>query len=212
MDKFQQIKLYFNADKICLGGVDDNWWLKDFDGDYWASDYFWLPIGYNPTGKPGNELLRFINKPPAKALNGRRILKSHPLPAEPAIAGGEITLREWLPDREWATHFHNLQDGGYYCGRFFTDLAAAESDFEQRVKEKLGTPRQPKELEAIEVPQSVLRGIEAVRAMAEIDMFDTRTVRAQAVALEYVETALWIEANTNTYYYGIIRGFTALSN
>lgn len=63
-NKFQRIKLYFNVEKICLGGVDDDWWLKDFDGDYWASDYFWLPIGYNPIGKPGNELLQFI-KPPA---------------------------------------------------------------------------------------------------------------------------------------------------
>ena len=63
-NNIQRIKLYFNAEKICLGGVDDDWWLKDFDGDYWASDYFWLPIGYNPIGKPGNELLQFI-KPPA---------------------------------------------------------------------------------------------------------------------------------------------------
>jgi hypothetical protein len=63
-NNFQRIKLYFNAEKICLGGVDDDWWLKDFDGDYWASDYFWLPIGYNPIGKHGHELLKFI-KPPA---------------------------------------------------------------------------------------------------------------------------------------------------
>jgi len=47
-----------------LGGVDDDWWLKDFDGDYWASDYFWLPVGYNPIGKHGDELLKF-SKPPA---------------------------------------------------------------------------------------------------------------------------------------------------
>jgi len=55
----QGIKLYFNAEKICLGGVDDDWWLKNFDGDYWASDYFWLPIGYNPIGKHGDELSQF---------------------------------------------------------------------------------------------------------------------------------------------------------
>lgn len=208
MDKFQQIKLYFNADKICLGGVDNNWWLKDFDGDYWGSDYFWLPVGYNPIGKPGSELLQFINKPPATVLDGRRILKSHPLPAQSATVPGEITLREWRKDAEWATHLHNLQDGGYYGGRFFTDRAAAESDFNERVKQELNTPRQHGELDAIEVPESVLRGIEAVRSLAAVDMFDAQIVQAQAVALEYLETALWIEANTNTYYYGMRRGFT----
>ena len=30
----QRIKLYFNADKICLGGVDNDWWQQDFDDDY----------------------------------------------------------------------------------------------------------------------------------------------------------------------------------
>lgn len=59
-EKFQRIKLYFNAEKICLGGVDDDWWLKDFDGDYWASDYFGLLIGYNPIGQFGVELLQFL--------------------------------------------------------------------------------------------------------------------------------------------------------
>jgi hypothetical protein len=39
-NNFQRIKLYFNAGKNCLGGVDDDWWLKDFDGDCWASDCF----------------------------------------------------------------------------------------------------------------------------------------------------------------------------
>lgn len=35
-NRVQRIKLYFNADKICLGGVADDWWQKDFDGDYWV--------------------------------------------------------------------------------------------------------------------------------------------------------------------------------
>ena len=64
----------------------------------------------------------------------RTLLKSHPIPARPATAPGEITLREWEPGTEWATHFHNLQDGGYYYGHHFTDLASAEADFEARVQ------------------------------------------------------------------------------
>ncbi|MEG4431573.1 hypothetical protein QUA95_15965 [Microcoleus sp. F10_A2] len=56
----QQIKLYFDQSKNCLGGVANDWWLKDFNGDYWASDYFWLPVGYNPIGKSWGELAHFI--------------------------------------------------------------------------------------------------------------------------------------------------------
>lgn len=66
-NNFQRIKLYFNAGRICLGGVGDGWWLKDFDGGYWASDYFWLPAGYNPIGKHGDELLKF-SQPPAQPI------------------------------------------------------------------------------------------------------------------------------------------------
>jgi len=56
----QQIKLYFDAQKTCWGGVANDWWLKDFNGDYWASDYFWLPAGYNPISKSLDELAHFI--------------------------------------------------------------------------------------------------------------------------------------------------------
>jgi hypothetical protein len=43
-----------------LGGVANDWWQRDFSGDYWASDYFWLPVGYNPIGKSWDELTHFI--------------------------------------------------------------------------------------------------------------------------------------------------------
>lgn len=144
----------------------------------------------------------------------RSILKSHPIPGDGGQAPGRITLREWRPGEEWVTHFHNLQDGGYYYGRYFTDLAAAEADFEQRVKEYLGLEKLPSSFESeepIEVPERILQGIDAVKELATINMFDARIVRAQAAALEYLETALWIEANPETYYDGIIRGFAALS-
>lgn len=142
------------------------------------------------------------------------ILKSHPIPGDGSGAPGRITLREWRPGEEWVTHFHNLQDGGYYYGRYFTDLGEAEANFELRVKEYLGLEKLPGSLESeepIEVPEQILQGIDAVKALATINMFDAQIVRAQAAALEYLETALWIEANPETYYDGMMRGFAALS-
>jgi hypothetical protein len=138
------------------------------------------------------------------------ILKSHPIPSRPATAPGEITLREWKPGTEWVTHFHNLQDGGYYHGRYFTDFGEAEADFDRRVKQELGTETLSNSFELIKVSARILEGIEAVRALATVNMFDAQIVRAQAAALEYVETALWIEANLETYSNGVFRGFAPL--
>lgn len=59
-NSYRQIRLYFNEQKICLGGVANDWWQPDFSGDYWASDYFVLPVGYNPRGKSLEELAHFI--------------------------------------------------------------------------------------------------------------------------------------------------------
>jgi hypothetical protein len=140
------------------------------------------------------------------------ILKSHPIPSRPATAPGAITLREWKPGIEWVTHFHNSQDGGYYHGRYFTDLGEAEADFSQRVKQELGTEMLSNSFEPIKVSERILEGIDAVRALATVNMFDARIVQAQAIALEYLETALWIEANPETYYDGMFREFTTLSN
>ncbi len=143
------------------------------------------------------------------------ILKSHLIPGDGGQAPGRITLREWRTGEEWVTHFYNLQDGGFYYGRYFTDLGEAEANFELRVKEYLGLGKLPSSLESeepIEIPERILAGINAVQEVQAVNMFDVRIVQAQAVALEYLETALWIEANPATYYDGIIRGFTALSN
>lgn len=151
----------------------------------------------------------------AKNQSQQSILKSHPIPGDGSGVPGRITLREWRKDAEWVTHFFNLQDGGFYYGRYFTDLGEAEANFELRVKEYLGLGKLTKELESeqpIEIPERILAGINAVREVQTVNMFDVRIVQAQAVALEYLETALWIEANPATYYDGIIRGFTALSN
>ncbi|MEG4092792.1 hypothetical protein [Microcoleus sp. Pol12B4] len=142
------------------------------------------------------------------------ILKSHPIPGDGGQAPGYITLREWRPNEEWVTHFYNCQDGGFYYGRYFTDLAEAEANFELRVKEYLGflgkLPSSLEPEEPIQIPECILQGIDAVREAQTTNMFHANTVRLQAVALGYLETAQWIEANLETYSSGIFRGFAAL--
>ena len=140
------------------------------------------------------------------------ILKSHPIPGDGSQAPGRITLREWRPG-EWVTHFYNLQDGGFYYGRYFTDLSEAEANFELRVKEYLGLGKLPSSLESeepIKIPERILQGIDAVREAQTTNMFNANTVRLQAVALGYLETAQWIEANLEIYCSGVFRGFAAL--
>ena len=72
-------------------------------------------------------------------MTSKKILKSCPIPQKPATPPGEITLREWCEGKEWATHFHNLEDGGYYYGHYFTNLEEAEADFQEQVKKFSGT-------------------------------------------------------------------------
>jgi Domain of unknown function (DUF5049) len=142
------------------------------------------------------------------------ILKSHPIPGDGSATPGRITLREWRSGEEWVTHFYNIQDGGFYYGRYFTDLGEAEANFEQRVKEYLGwskLPSSPDSSEPIAVPEQILEGINAVRDANTTNMFDANMVRIQAAALGYPETARWIEANLETYCSGVFRGFAALS-
>jgi hypothetical protein len=141
------------------------------------------------------------------------ILKSHPIPGDGGQAPGYITLREWRPNQEWVTHFYNAQDGGFYYGRYFTDLGEAEANFELRVKEYLGLGKLPTSVESeepIKIPERILQGLDAVRVAQTTNMFNANTVRLQAVALGYLETAQWIEANLETYCSGVCRGFAAL--
>jgi hypothetical protein len=142
------------------------------------------------------------------------ILKSHPIPGDGGQAPGYITLREWRPNEEWVTHFYNCQDGGFYFGRYFTDLAEAEANFELRVKEYLGLlgklSSSLESEEPIQIPERILEGINAVQEASTTNMFHANTVRLQAVALGYLETAQWIEANLETYSSGVFRGFAAL--
>jgi hypothetical protein len=142
------------------------------------------------------------------------ILKSHPIPGDGGQAPGRITLREWRKNEEWVTHFYNAQDGGFYYGRYFTDLREAEANFNLRVKEYLGLlgniPSSLESEEPIPIPERILEGINAVREANTTNMFNAHFVRLQAVALGYLETAQWIETNSETYYSGVFRGFAAL--
>jgi hypothetical protein len=144
----------------------------------------------------------------------RPILKSHPIPGDGSQAPGRITLREWRKNEEWVTHFYNAQDGGFYYGRYFTDFREAEANFELRVKEYLGLlGNLPSSLESeqpIQIPERILEGINAVREAQTTNMFNANTVRLQAVALGYLETAQWIEANWETYCSGVFQGFADL--
>ena len=142
------------------------------------------------------------------------ILKSHPIPGDGGQAPGYITLKEWRKDEEWVTHFYNAQDGGFYYGRYFTDLTEAEANFDLRVKEYLGLlgnlPHSLGSEEPIPIPERILEGIDAVREAQTTNMFNANMVRLQAVALGYLETAQWIEANSEVYCSGVFRGFAAL--
>ncbi|NEO25891.1 MAG: hypothetical protein F6K03_03085 [Kamptonema sp. SIO4C4] len=61
------------------------------------------------------------------------VLKRSPLPHRPATAPGEIVLRQW-DSTTWTTHFHNLQDSGYYHGSYFSERGEAEKDYEHKIQ------------------------------------------------------------------------------
>jgi len=132
-----------------------------------------------------------------------------------AITGkDDFTYPSSMHVGNFSDNYYNAQDGGFYYGRYFTDLKEAEANFELRVKEYLGLlenlPSSLESEEAIKIPERILEGIEAVREGNTTNMFNAHFVQLQAVALGYLETAQWIEANSETYYSGVFRGFVAL--
>ena len=53
------VKLYFDGigdSAVCLGGMAEYWWLKNYEGDYVSSAYFKIPPNYDPTSKSGREI------------------------------------------------------------------------------------------------------------------------------------------------------------
>ncbi len=51
-DKEGKVHLYFTEDKICIGSYDE---VAEYEQktkkSYWASDFFRLPLDYNPIGQ-----------------------------------------------------------------------------------------------------------------------------------------------------------------
>ena len=47
----KNIKLYFDANYICLGGSADDWWMPNYSGDYAHSNSALLTTGFNPVGR-----------------------------------------------------------------------------------------------------------------------------------------------------------------
>lgn len=133
----QQIKLYFDTDKICLGGVANDWWMPNYQGDYWASEYFWLPVGLDPTGQHIDELMQYEQ------------------PKRPR---------------------------------------------------KFGIKRAPNK-NPVHVPDKVLEGLNAVLYAGTTNMLQVKVVMLQAAALDYMETADWIQAHKQDYIEGVFRGF-----
>ena len=48
----ENLKCYFNVERICIGTIDD------FYGDYFANEYYRLPFTIDPIGKRSSELER----------------------------------------------------------------------------------------------------------------------------------------------------------
>ncbi len=68
----------------------------------------------------------------------------------------------------------------------------------------------PKRFEnPIQVPTTVLDGLETVRETGETHMQDATKVQAIATRLGYPEVADWIENHPGEYQEGLYRGFVA---
>ncbi len=59
----------------------------------------------------------------------------------------------------------------------------------------------------IQLPTTVLDGLETIRESGETDMQDSAKVQAIATRLGYPEVAAWIEEHPYEYQEGIFRGF-----
>ncbi|MCT7957186.1 DUF5049 domain-containing protein [Laspinema palackyanum] len=84
----QQIKLYFDIDKVCLGGVANDWWMLNYQGDYWASEFFWLPVGFDPTGKPLDELMPYQQPQPKRKFGINRAPSKNPVQVPDKVLEG----------------------------------------------------------------------------------------------------------------------------
>ena len=59
------------------------------------------------------------------------ILVSPVFPAHSGTASHQIVLR--YINREYVTHFYNVEDGGYHHGHYFSSETVARADYHSRV-------------------------------------------------------------------------------
>lgn len=53
-----KVKLYFTEDKVCIGSYDEVvQYERETQKSYWASEFFRLPLNYNPIGKTATEII-----------------------------------------------------------------------------------------------------------------------------------------------------------
>ena len=64
----------------------------------------------------------------------------------------------------------------------------------------------------VEVPEEVLRGLEAVSRSGLVNMFDGPRVAELAEEFGYPDAAVWIEQHRESYARGIFQGFQHIPN
>lgn len=65
-------------------------------------------------------------------IQAKSIIESHSVFGDGFQSPGYVTLRKW--GEQWATHFYNTQDSGFYYGQYWDKLSDAENSFKNRVK------------------------------------------------------------------------------
>lgn len=62
LDREGKIRLYFTEDKVCIGSYSE---VAEYEQrtkkSYWASDFFNLPLDYNPIGQ-NLETIEFVQQ------------------------------------------------------------------------------------------------------------------------------------------------------
>jgi hypothetical protein len=52
-----KVRLYFTEEKICIGSYREvERYERETKNSYWASEFFELPLDYNPIGKTADEI------------------------------------------------------------------------------------------------------------------------------------------------------------
>ena len=73
------------------------------------------------------------------------------------------------------------------------------------MKEEEGVPRRFEN--PVEVPTTILDGLETVQESRETSMLDHQAVQEIAARLGYPKTAFWVREHRQAYLEGVSRGF-----